>query len=183
MCGWKRWRRWGVFAHLASPICCSIASDRSESGDPCGGAEMPQPRSIPNSSWRFYPGWIPTRSGACGRRSRRCSGRCRRDIALPGLTSMLGDDDQPRDAGGARQRSSSFGRPTLTDVLLQHLKAEDRGVRAAAANGLGEIKPADGAAGAGRGVSVRPAGLARIRRAPRRSPRSRSTERPPRRRC
>ena len=160
MCGWKRWRRWAAFALPASPIVLLDCVDRSESGDPCGGAADPPLRSIRNSSWRFSPDWIPIRSGACGRRSRRCSGRCRPTIALPGLTAMLDDTDQrviPAVLAAlvklrATQRDgrscSSASRPTTSAV------------RAAAATGLGEIKPADGAAGAGRGLSVRPAGLA-----------------------
>ena len=38
--------------------------------------------------------------------------------------------------------------PERADVLLEHLNADDPVVRAAAAHGLGELKPPDGAAGA-----------------------------------
>ena len=79
------------------------------------------------------------------------------EIALPRLNAMLGEQDH-RVIPAVLDALVKLRAPNVTDVLLERLKAEDPAVRAAAATGLGEIKPAERRAGAGRGVSVRPAG-------------------------
>jgi len=65
------------------------------------------------------------------------------DVALPGLTAMLGDAD-PRVIPAVLESLVKLRAPNVTEVLLQRLKSEDPAVRAAAATGLGEIKPANG---------------------------------------
>ena len=65
------------------------------------------------------------------------------DVAVPGLTAMLGDAD-PRVLPAVLESLVKLRAPNVTEVLLQRLKAEDPAVRAAAATGLGEIKPANG---------------------------------------
>jgi HEAT repeat protein/cyclophilin family peptidyl-prolyl cis-trans isomerase len=65
------------------------------------------------------------------------------DIALQGLVGMLAEKDQ-RVIPSVLEALVKLRPPNLTEVLLQHLKAEDVAVRAAAANGLGEVKPANG---------------------------------------
>ena len=71
--------------------------------------------------------------------------------------------------------------PNAVAVLLERLKADDPVVRAAAATGLGELKPAERRAGAGRGVPARPARLD-LHRARRGAGRARAVRRRPRRR-
>ena len=106
----------------------------------------------------------PLRAGSRSDLERACGARVGARHAAARYRAAGADRDarrcrSARHSGGARQRSSSFARRTSRTVLLQRLKAEDPAVRAAAAAGLGEIKPAERRAGAGRGVSVRPAGL------------------------
>jgi len=66
------------------------------------------------------------------------------EIGLPRLLTMLSDADQrviPSVLAGLVKLKA----PNLAAILIDHLKAEDPPVRAAAANALGELKPAEGA--------------------------------------
>ena len=65
------------------------------------------------------------------------------DIALPGLKTMLGDQDQ-RVIPAVLEALVTLRAPGVAAVLLQRLKDDDPAVRSAAAMGLGEIKPPDG---------------------------------------
>ena len=65
------------------------------------------------------------------------------DSGLPRLTSMLGDQDQ-RVVSAVLNALVTIRAPNVADVLLQRLEADDPAVRATAADGLGEIKPANG---------------------------------------
>jgi HEAT repeat protein/cyclophilin family peptidyl-prolyl cis-trans isomerase len=65
------------------------------------------------------------------------------DRGLPRLMTMLNDSDQ-RVIPSVLQSLVKLRAPTAADVLLRQLKAEDPVVRAAAASGLGEIKPPNG---------------------------------------
>ena len=66
------------------------------------------------------------------------------DIAVPRLKGMLEDQDKrvvPSVLGSlVRQKA-----PGIEDLLLTHLKTADVGVRAAAARGIGQLRPAGGA--------------------------------------
>ena len=145
--------------------------DRSESGDPCGGAADPPPRSIRNSSWRFFPGSIPIPIWSVRAALASVLGTLPPEIALPRLTAMLEDSDQrviPAVLDSARQasRAQRDGRS-----CSQRLKAEDPAVRAAAATGLGEIKPPNGEQALAEAYQFGQRDP-RIRRERRRSPRS-----------
>jgi cyclophilin family peptidyl-prolyl cis-trans isomerase len=67
------------------------------------------------------------------------------EIALPRLTLMLDDSDQ-RAIPAVLAALTKLHPPAAASVLLERLKADDPVVRVAAANGIGEIKPPDGAA-------------------------------------
>lgn len=67
------------------------------------------------------------------------------DAALPRLESMLADSDQ-RVVPSVLDAMVKLKAPKAVDVLLDKLKADDPVVRAAAAAGLGELKPQNGAA-------------------------------------
>jgi HEAT repeat protein/cyclophilin family peptidyl-prolyl cis-trans isomerase len=66
-------------------------------------------------------------------------------MALPRLTTMLGDEDQ-RVIPEVLRSLTKLGAPGAAGVLLERLKADDPVVRAAAADGLGALKPNGGAA-------------------------------------
>jgi HEAT repeat protein/cyclophilin family peptidyl-prolyl cis-trans isomerase len=66
-------------------------------------------------------------------------------MALPHLMTMLGDDDQ-RIIPEVLRSLTRLRAPNAVAVLLERLKADDPVVRAAAADGLGELKPPEGAA-------------------------------------
>ena len=63
-----------------------------------------------------------------------------RDIALAGLMARLGEKDQ-RVVPAVLAALVKLRPADLVDILVQHLKADDAAVRAAAANGLGDIRP------------------------------------------
>jgi HEAT repeat protein/cyclophilin family peptidyl-prolyl cis-trans isomerase len=63
---------------------------------------------------------------------------------LPRLTEMLHDSDQ-RVIPFVLASLVTLHAPTIEQILLDHLKADDPVVRAAAARGIGELKPAGGA--------------------------------------
>ncbi len=67
------------------------------------------------------------------------------EIALPRLTLMLDDSDQ-RAIPAVLAALTKLHTPAAASVLLERLKADDPVVRVAAANGIGEIKPPNGAA-------------------------------------
>jgi cyclophilin family peptidyl-prolyl cis-trans isomerase len=67
------------------------------------------------------------------------------DIGVPKLRSMLDDADQ-RVIPSVLESLVRLHAPNLADVLGQRLKADDPAVREAAAAGMGELKPAGGAA-------------------------------------
>ena len=127
-------------------------------------ALRPPRSSIRRSSSPSCRASIPIRTGACGRRSRRCSARCRRNRRC-------------RACADARRSATSASIPAVLDVARQAQRAQrwrtscwsssrpTIPVRAAAADGLGELKPPSGDAGAGRGVSVRPARSTYVARA------------------
>lgn len=69
----------------------------------------------------------------------------RADAALPRLTSMLGDNDQ-RVIPSVLRTLVRIHAPNAGTVLLERLNADDPAVRAAAADGIGEVRPANGAA-------------------------------------
>jgi len=67
------------------------------------------------------------------------------EIGLPRLHQLLSDSDQrviPAVLAGLVRLHA----PDAASVLLDHLKADDPAVRVAAANGVGELKPANGEA-------------------------------------
>ena len=66
------------------------------------------------------------------------------DIALPRLSTMLKDSDQ-RVVPSVLAALVKIRDPNAPTVLIERLKAEDPAVRAAAAAGLVELKPANGA--------------------------------------
>jgi HEAT repeat protein/cyclophilin family peptidyl-prolyl cis-trans isomerase len=66
------------------------------------------------------------------------------EIGLPRLTTMLNDSDQ-RVFPAVLASLVKLRSPNAAAVVLDRLKAEDPVVRVAAANGMGELKPANGA--------------------------------------
>jgi HEAT repeat protein/cyclophilin family peptidyl-prolyl cis-trans isomerase len=66
------------------------------------------------------------------------------EIALPRLRTMLTESDQ-RVIPSVLDAIVKLKPPDAAQVLLDHLKADDPVVRGAAANGIGELKPANGA--------------------------------------
>jgi HEAT repeat protein/cyclophilin family peptidyl-prolyl cis-trans isomerase len=72
-------------------------------------------------------------------------GTLTRDVGLPRLTMMLGDEDQ-RVIPPVLAALVKLGAPNAASVLLERLKADDPAVRAAAAAWLGEVKPAGASA-------------------------------------
>jgi cyclophilin family peptidyl-prolyl cis-trans isomerase len=71
-------------------------------------------------------------------------GELSRQTALPRLTRMLEDTDQ-RVLAAVLTSLVKIGAPSAGDVLLDHLKADDPVVRAAAASGIGELRLPAGA--------------------------------------
>src|SRR5262249_48751096 len=67
------------------------------------------------------------------------------DVALSRLKGMLGDGDQ-RVIPSVLNALVKLKAPDTVPILLDRLKADDPVVRAAAATGIGELKPANGAA-------------------------------------
>ena len=67
------------------------------------------------------------------------------EVTLPRVTAMLNDSDQ-RVIPSVLQALVKMKAPNAVQVLLDRLKADDPVVRAAAATGLGELKPPNGAA-------------------------------------
>src|SRR5262249_22631047 len=65
-------------------------------------------------------------------------------LALPRLTAMLADEDQ-RVVPSVLAALVALKAPNAADVVIERLKADDPAVRAAAANGVGELKPPAGA--------------------------------------
>jgi cyclophilin family peptidyl-prolyl cis-trans isomerase/HEAT repeat protein len=65
------------------------------------------------------------------------------EVGLPRLHQMLGDSDQ-RVIPAVLEGLVKLKAPDANSILLDHLKADDPAVRAASANGLGELKPANG---------------------------------------
>jgi cyclophilin family peptidyl-prolyl cis-trans isomerase len=66
------------------------------------------------------------------------------EIGLPRLTTMLNDSDQ-RVFPAVLASLVKLGSPNAATVALDRLEADDPVVRVAAANGVGELKPANGA--------------------------------------
>src|SRR5205807_1902943 len=66
------------------------------------------------------------------------------DVGLPRLEAMLGDSDQ-RVIPSMLEAMVKIKAPKAAAILLEKLKADDPVVRAAAATGLGELKPANAA--------------------------------------
>ena len=93
------------------------------------------------------------------------------DAACRGSTSMLSDSDQRVIAAVLTALVKLERARTSGVILLDHLKADDPVVRAAAASGLGELQAAGRRAGAAGRVSVRSARRDVRRRARPRSPR------------
>jgi cyclophilin family peptidyl-prolyl cis-trans isomerase/HEAT repeat protein len=67
------------------------------------------------------------------------------EVALPRLTAMLKDQDQ-RVIPAVLASLTRLKAPDAAAILLERLEADDPVVRAAAANGLGDLAPADAAA-------------------------------------
>jgi HEAT repeat protein/cyclophilin family peptidyl-prolyl cis-trans isomerase len=67
------------------------------------------------------------------------------DVGLPRLAALLGDADQ-RVVPFVLASLVKLKAPTAATVLIERLKSDDPVVRAAAATGLGDLKPANGAA-------------------------------------
>jgi len=65
------------------------------------------------------------------------------DIGLARLHQMLGDSDQ-RVIPAVLQGLVKLKAPDASAILVDHLKADDPAVRAAAASGVGDLKPAGG---------------------------------------
>jgi HEAT repeat protein/cyclophilin family peptidyl-prolyl cis-trans isomerase len=65
------------------------------------------------------------------------------EIGLPRLKAMLTDSDQ-RVIPSVLEALVKMKAPDAAQVMLDHLKADDPVVRASAATGLGELKPANG---------------------------------------
>src|SRR5262249_3235377 len=65
------------------------------------------------------------------------------EVALPRLKMMLGDSDQ-RVLPAVLAALARVHAPDAATILIERLKADDPGGRTAAANGLGELKPANG---------------------------------------
>ena len=104
------------------------------------------------------------------------------DDARPRLESMMKDADQ-RVIPFVIASLVKLKAPGAAALLLERLKADDFVVRAAAATGIGELKPADGAAALDDGLPRSASATRTTARAPRRSPRSPSTAPRRRRRC
>jgi HEAT repeat protein/cyclophilin family peptidyl-prolyl cis-trans isomerase len=71
-------------------------------------------------------------------------GELTRQTSLPRLTRMLEDSDQ-RVIAAVLTSLVKIGAPNAGDILLDHLKADDPIVRAAAASGIGELRLPAGA--------------------------------------
>jgi len=71
-------------------------------------------------------------------------GELPRQTSLPRLTRMLDDSDQ-RVIAAVLTSLVKIGAPNAGDILLDHLKADDPVVRAAAASGIGEMRLPAGA--------------------------------------
>jgi HEAT repeat protein/cyclophilin family peptidyl-prolyl cis-trans isomerase len=71
-------------------------------------------------------------------------GELTRQTSLPRLTRMLEDSDQ-RVIAAVLTSLVKIGAPNAGDILLDHLKADDPVVRAAAASGIGEMRLPAGA--------------------------------------
>lgn len=65
------------------------------------------------------------------------------EVGVPRLAPMLADSDV-RVIPAVLESMVKLGAGNIADLLLQHLKADDPLVRAAAATGLGEVKPPGG---------------------------------------
>jgi cyclophilin family peptidyl-prolyl cis-trans isomerase len=65
------------------------------------------------------------------------------DVAQPRLTAMLTDSDQ-RVVPAVLAALIQARAPNVASLLVSRLTADDPAVRAAAANGIGELKPAEG---------------------------------------
>ena len=65
------------------------------------------------------------------------------EVGLARLRAMLGDTEV-RVIGPVLTALAKLHPPDAAKILIDHLKAADPVVRAAAANGLAELKPADG---------------------------------------
>ena len=89
-------------------------------------------------------GLDPDPTGASAPRSRRSSVTLPGRRALPRLTRMLDDTDQ-RVIAAVLAALVKIGAPNAGDILLDHLKADDPVVRAAAASGIGELRLPAGA--------------------------------------
>ena len=102
------------------------------------------PGSNRRPSCRCSRAWKRTRTGQYALRSPRRSVRCRTEQGVARLTVRLQDRDR-----GSSRRCSMPSSPSkaagMDKVLLERLKSDDFVIRAAAANGLAEIK-AEGAA-------------------------------------
>jgi cyclophilin family peptidyl-prolyl cis-trans isomerase/HEAT repeat protein len=72
-------------------------------------------------------------------------GTLRTEVALPKLTSMLADSDQ-RVIPSVLASLVKLKPPSAATIMLERLRADDPVVRAAAAGGVGALKPANGAA-------------------------------------
>lgn len=66
------------------------------------------------------------------------------DLGLPRLQSLLNDSDQ-RVVPSVLASLVKLRDPRAAAIMAQRLKADDPAIRAAAANGIGELKPSDGA--------------------------------------
>ena len=181
MSGWKWWRLWAACALPASPIC---VLDALTDPNPAIRAAALQIRrcartgTVRGGSLRV--GSRPDLERACG----GCDGA--RDAAARYRAAGADRDARrcrsPRDSGGPRSarqasRAKRDGRPASAPEgrgscrarRRRHRSRRDQAGRTAIGRWPRRISSASG--------------TPRIRREPRRSPRSRSTERPPRHRC
>ena len=153
-CGSKRSPR---SARSAATACSTAArlSGRSCPGDAGGGAALSarsRPGEVSSPCCRAWTRSALERARRAGVGARRLAAAGSR---LPRLTAMLDDHDQrviPAVLGALvkLRRARCGGRS-----LIERLAADDPVVRARRRRGLGELKPANGVAGADRGLPSR----------------------------
>ena len=116
---------------------------RSHSGDPRRGALGAAASLDPEGFVAVLSGLDPDPHWSVRAALASVLGTLPPGLAVARLTSMLGDPDQ-RAVPSVLAALVKLHAPNAATVLLDRLKADDPVVRAAAANGVGELKPANG---------------------------------------